>query len=198
MADGVSAAEAVLNRPPHGTRPMRLALLVVLILLPAAAAHGDEAATPARHSRHVIDFSWTPELPGRGQAVETRAMLRDAGDIDHVLLRVCRVENYACRAPFEMKATDPGVPEPTYVATIPWEPAFYRGVREVGLAVILILKNGTTEESPLEDWPGPVALPEGGGEYYYYGLPAEASSSAAGTWATLVSLAALAFLWRRT
>ena len=173
------------------------ALGLLLAALSVPAGLGQDAWPPGHHSPHVAAFTWTPAEPQRGQPFNAQATLQDGGDPAHVLLRICRVEGYSCRSPLEMTSTNATAPRPVYSVTAPWEPAFYRGVDHVGLAVILDFRNGTTEESPTTPWPGPMPLPDGGGSYYFFTLPPEAKPAPAASIACLIVALAVVALGRR-
>lgn len=149
------------------------ALLIFSLLWASggAQAHDTDAWPPGNHSSHVADFFWEPRAPPRETELRTHLTLAPETEVEDVALRICRVENYACRAPIEMTRHEDTDRFPRYSATIPWDGRFYAGVTEVGIAVILRLANGTTEESPATPWPGPVELPAGAGVYYFYDLP---------------------------
>lgn len=170
------------------------AALVLLSLVPLAGSDPGDDWPPAHHSAHVSDFSWTPRAPIRGQAVTATLTLQNASDVDGAVLRVCRVQNYACRQPLEMQ--DLGRPTSQFQSTIPWDERFYRGTTEVGIAVILHLANGTEEESPTAPWPGPVDLPEGAGRYYFFALPAETHGASGLPFVALVLAVLVGLAWR--
>jgi hypothetical protein len=171
----------------------RLVPLLALLVLASSpvAGHADQSWPPGNHSGHVADFFWEPRSPERGQDMRATLTLKDPPELDAVILRVCRVQGYACRAPIELKALSPDDARPQYTADLPWDGRFYRHVTEVGIAVVLDFPNGTTEESPAAPWPGPVDLPEGAGTYYFFDLPPEpAGASGPSLW--LVALVVLA------
>lgn len=172
-------------------------LLLGLVAWPAAQAHADASWPPANHSPSVADFFWSPREPARGEPMRATLTLNGSYELDGVLLRICRAQNYACRVPIEMTDTQREGVRPQFAADVPWDGRFYKGVSEVGFAVILQFANGTEEISPRAPWPGPVDLPEGAGTYYFFDLPEE-PPNVAGPSLIVAALAVVAALaWRR-
>lgn len=185
--------EGVFKRGPHRAFPVRPYPVLLAVLLAVPGALAEDAWPPANHSEHVAAFLWEPQHPARGEAVHAQATLVSADGVQDVLLRVCRVQNYACRAPVAMTAG----PDATYKADVPWDRRFYEGVTTQGFAVVLRYANGSTEESPVRDWPGPAGLPEGAGIYYFLTLPPAAKAPSSAAPVVLLALLGLA-LWRRS
>jgi hypothetical protein len=173
------------------------ALLLSLLVLPAAAGHGEHGWPPRNHSANVTDFYWTPREPQRGDAVQAVLTVRGGTDPQAVLLTVCRVQQYACRTPFEMERVGGSHLFVQYKTLIPWDAKFYRGVEQVGFNVILRWPNGTEEKSPVASWPEPAALPEGAGDYYFHHLPPESRDAPGVGLAAILVAAAVTVLRRR-
>lgn len=173
----------------------RLAPFLILILAavaPAALSHtGDHLWPPTNHSPSVRGAYWTPMEPARDQEINVTVQLQPDVEANRTLLRICRVEAYACRNPIEMTPTPSDFAPNLYGAIVPWEPQFYEDVTTVGIAVLVRHANGTEEESPAENWPDtPAGLPEGAGRYYFYSLPPPVPDVPAPT--VIVVLAAIA------
>ncbi len=184
-------------------RFLLLAFLTAALLVPASTGAEPSPWPPTNHSPNVVGVSWTPREPARGEDVDVEVQLRPNASVANVILRVCRVQAYACRAPIAMADANGSEGQTLYRATNDWSAAFFDHVTQVGVAVILQTDESGSppEESPLENWPEtPADLPDGAGRYYFYDLPAQAHdapSAAVGALAAALALAALAWQRRR-
>jgi len=128
----------------------------------------------------VRDATNDPIHPARGADVTMRVrVVSDAGTPTSVVLTYCRVQNYACAAPVNMTPAPGG----EYSAIVPWRDTFFRSVRDVGYSFIIRFADGSSEHSPIANWPAtPSDLPKVDATYYFYSLPEEAHRTPTPWW----------------
>lgn len=174
---------------------MRFAIAAIAIggLLLAPGVIGQTTPSPwppENHSPNVEAVSWVPRSPARGDDIDVHLELNPQNDAPYeVLLQVCRVENYACRAAIAFE----GEPQ-DLTTTVTWDARFYSGVERIGFQVILRWPNATTEHSPQSSWPErPPDLAAVAGEYYFLSLPSERGTPGI-EWVTALGLS-MAAAW---
>jgi hypothetical protein len=171
----------------------RMALAAAVLVLAAPAA---QAQSPQPNSASVASVGTYPETWIRGYDVIVRVALKPGTEMSNLSLTYCRIQEFACAPSVPVT----GTPETDYAAVLKWNASFILPtVRQVGLNVTLLTRQGEVERSPTAPWPErPQDVPSGTSNFYFVAVESSgATPSSKSPAAGLGALAAgvVAALW---